>query len=77
MDEIRKLIRESLEGGEKKKYLITFEDKFDFSISKKEAEFTDSQYQKALEDMKSKRTVVDKPQGSTRLELRIKSIKPI
>ena len=67
-------------GGvdDKKKYEIIFEDVFSFATTKKEAEMTNSQYQKALQQKDNKVIVVDfynKSQG-IREQLRIKHIKP-
>jgi hypothetical protein len=68
------------EGGgvdDKKKYEIIFEDVFSFATTKKEAEMTNSQYQKALQQKNNKVIVVDfynKSKG-IREQLRIKDIK--
>jgi DNA repair protein RadC len=67
-------------GGvdDKKMYEITFEDVFSFATMVKAAQLTDSQYQKAIQQMKNKDIVVDKfnEKQGIREQLRIKEITP-
>jgi len=64
--------------GDKKMYEITFEDVFSFATAVKAAQLTDSQYQKAIQQMKNKDVVVDKfnEKQGIREQLRIKEITP-
>lgn len=64
--------------GDKKMYEITFEDVFSFATAVKTAQLTDSQYQKAIQQMKNKDVVVDKfnERQGIREQLRIKEITP-
>lgn len=68
-------------GGvdDKKLYEIVFEDVFSFAIAKREANLTNSQYNKALQQIKDKTIVVDRFNKSSGVheQLRIKEIKPI
>lgn len=70
-----------VKGGaiEGKKYEITFENVSTFETVKKEAELTNAQYEKALQQKKNKDIVVDSFKKSTgiREQLRIKDIKPM
>lgn len=64
-------------GGEKKKYEITFIDDFSSATQIKEAFLTDSQYQKALQQMADKDIVVSRFDKATQIHehLRIQDIK--
>jgi hypothetical protein len=64
--------------GDKKMYEITFEDVFSFATAVRAAQLTDSQYQKAIQQMKNKDVVVDKfnEKQGIREQLRIKEITP-
>lgn len=65
--------------GEKKKYEITFIDDFSSATQIKEAFLTDSQYQKALQQMADKDIVVSRFDKATQIHenLRIQDIKPL
>ena len=81
LSEVRQLVKGTLkEGSEKtKKYEITFEDVFDFSVTKKTVDLTDSQYEKAKKQKDDKSIVVNKfdPKTQTSWKLIIKNIKEI
>lgn len=77
----RQKITEYANGGgvdDKKMYEITFEDIFSFATIVKTAQLTNSQYQKAIQQMKNKDIVVNKfnEKQGIREQLRIKKITP-